>query len=84
MDIWKGTLLLSGRDALDVYFYNGPGRRASCFTLRLNPLQNLPLISRYEFLSHVGDMTAIKLHLPRLGGVPSLDSIPRKPSISAV
>jgi len=84
-DVWRGTLLLSGRDTLDVYFYNGPGRRASCFALRLNPLENLPLISRYEFFSpYVGDMTAINLHPPSLSGVPSLDSIPRKPSISAV
>lgn len=64
-DVGKGTLFLSGRDTLDIYFHNDPGRRASCFILCLNPLEDLPSISRYGFFSHVRDMTTIGLHPPR-------------------
>jgi len=65
LDVRKGTLFLSGRDTLDVYFHNSPGHQASCFTLCLNLLENLPSISRYEIFSpYVRDMTAIKLHPP--------------------
>jgi len=59
---------LSGWVNLDICSRDTPGRRALYFTPRLNPSENLALISRYAlFFTHVRDMSEIELHSLRRG-----------------